>query len=120
MITERTSGPQPARIGAAFGAVRQPVHVAMRAGIEEIAEMPGGLRDRIRLGDADAVETERAGLLGERGPDGVDVWILHVQHLSIEGQYFSSWPGMAARRTASLPLAYVPAMTARIQKSRST
>ena len=51
--------PQHARIGAALRICRQPVHVAMRAGIEEFAEMPAGIRNRIRTGHADAVEAER-------------------------------------------------------------
>ena len=53
-------GPQPARIGAALRIACQPVHVAMRAGIEEIAKVFRGQRNRIRRGDADAVEAERA------------------------------------------------------------
>ena len=58
-------GPQPARIGAALGTVREPVHVAMRAGVEEIAEMLRGVRDRVGIGDADAIEAERAGFARE-------------------------------------------------------
>jgi hypothetical protein len=44
---------------------RQPVHVAMRAGIEKFAEMQPCLRDRIGAGDADAIETECTGFVGE-------------------------------------------------------
>jgi len=39
----------------------------MRAGIEEGAEMPGGIRDRIRTRNADAIEAERARFGRERG-----------------------------------------------------
>ena len=39
----------------------------MRAGIEEFAEMFSGLADRVRVGDADAVEAERARFARERG-----------------------------------------------------
>ena len=39
----------------------------MRAGIEEGAEMPGRLGDRIRRRDADAIEAERARFARERG-----------------------------------------------------
>ena len=59
--------PQPARVGAAFGASGQPVHVAMRAGVEEIVEMFSGLRQHIRTGDTDAIESQRARFAGERG-----------------------------------------------------
>jgi hypothetical protein len=38
----------------------------MRADREELAEMPCRVRNRIRRGDADAVEAERAGLHSER------------------------------------------------------
>ncbi len=57
--------PQHARIGAAFRIGGEPVHVAMRAGIEKGAEMFRGIRDRIGIGDADAVEAEGAGFIGE-------------------------------------------------------
>jgi hypothetical protein len=40
----------------------------MRAGIEEGAEMFACIRDRIRSGDANAIESERAGFARERGP----------------------------------------------------
>jgi hypothetical protein len=39
----------------------------MRAGVEEAAEMLRGIRDRTRIGDADAIETERARLMDKRG-----------------------------------------------------
>ena len=58
--------PQPARIGAALGVSREPVHVAMRAGFEEIAKMFSGIREHIRTGHADAVEPERARFAIER------------------------------------------------------
>ena len=35
----------------------------MRADLEELPEMSGGIRNRIRRGDADAVEAERVRLL---------------------------------------------------------
>jgi hypothetical protein len=41
----------------------------MRAGIEEFAEMPTGIRNRIRAGDADAVEAEPARLASELLPE---------------------------------------------------
>ena len=41
----------------------------MRAGIEEFAEMPTGIRNRIRAGDADAVEAEPARLTSEFFPE---------------------------------------------------
>ena len=41
----------------------------MGAGFEEFAEMLAGMRDRIRIGDADAIEAERAGFVLERGPE---------------------------------------------------
>ncbi|OIQ66929.1 hypothetical protein GALL_514970 [mine drainage metagenome] len=37
----------------------------MRAGIEKFAEMPSRIRNRLRIGHADAVEAERARLVGE-------------------------------------------------------
>ena len=39
----------------------------MRAGVEEAAEMPRGIRNRVRIGHADAVKAELAGFAGERG-----------------------------------------------------
>ena len=38
----------------------------MGAGFEEFAEMFSGLRDRLRIGHADAIEAERAGFVRER------------------------------------------------------
>jgi hypothetical protein len=58
--------PQHARIGAAFRMSREPVHVAMCAGVEEAAEMLRGIRDRTRIGDADAIESERARFMDKR------------------------------------------------------
>ena len=37
----------------------------MRAGTEKFAEMPAGIRYRIRIGHADAVEAERARLIDQ-------------------------------------------------------
>jgi len=37
----------------------------MRTGFEEFAEIPARLRDRIGIGDADAIETERTGFVGQ-------------------------------------------------------
>ena len=42
------AGPQHPRIGAALRMRREPVHLAMRAGVEEFVEMFCGIRDRIR------------------------------------------------------------------------
>jgi hypothetical protein len=39
----------------------------MRPAIEEGTEMPGCLRDRIRTGNANAIESERARFARERG-----------------------------------------------------
>ena len=39
----------------------------MGAGLEEFAEMICCLRDRVGLGDADAIEAERFGLARQRG-----------------------------------------------------
>jgi len=41
----------------------------MRAGVEEVAEMPACIRQYGRIGNADAIETQRARLLPERGPE---------------------------------------------------
>ncbi len=41
----------------------------MRAGAEEIAEMPAGIRQYGRIGNADAIETQRACLVREHGPE---------------------------------------------------
>ena len=38
----------------------------MRAGVEEGVEMFRRVRDRIRSGNADAIETERTGFVGKR------------------------------------------------------
>ncbi len=38
----------------------------MRAGVEEVAEMPACIRQYSRIGDADAIETQRARLVCER------------------------------------------------------
>jgi hypothetical protein len=46
---------------------REPVHVAMRAGVEEAAEMLRGIRDRARIADTDAIESERARFMDKRG-----------------------------------------------------
>ena len=60
------AGPEHARIGAAFRICGEPIHVAMRAGVEEGVEMFRRVRDRIRSGNADAIETERTRFVGER------------------------------------------------------
>jgi hypothetical protein len=39
----------------------------MLAGVEEVAEMPGRIRKDIRIGDANAIETQRARVAVERG-----------------------------------------------------
>jgi hypothetical protein len=39
----------------------------MRAGVEEAAEMPRGIRDRTGISDADAIESERPRFMAERG-----------------------------------------------------
>ena len=41
----------------------------MAAGIKELAEAQTRFADRIRIGDADAVEAERGGFARERGLD---------------------------------------------------
>jgi len=38
--------------------LREPVHVAMAAGFEEVTEMRAGLAEHTGIGDADAVEAE--------------------------------------------------------------
>ena len=60
-------GPQRARIGAALRMRGEPVHVAMRAGREEIAKVPAGISEHAGSGDADAIESQRAGFACERG-----------------------------------------------------
>ena len=45
----------------------EPVHVAMRAGVEEVAEMPAGVDEDVRSGNADAVKSQRTGFARERG-----------------------------------------------------
>ncbi len=59
--------PQHARIGAAFRVSGKPIHVAMRAGVEESAEMRTCIGNRIRTGNAHAIESERARFARERG-----------------------------------------------------
>ena len=59
--------PQQARVGAAFRLRGEPVHIAMGAGIEEVAEISSGVRKHIGIGDADAIESQRARFVGERG-----------------------------------------------------
>ncbi len=59
--------PQHTWIGTAFRMRGEPIHIAMRAGVEESAKMFRRVRDRIRSGNADAIETERARLVGQRG-----------------------------------------------------
>ena len=59
--------PQHARIGAAFRMSRKPIHLAMLAGGEESVEMLCRIRDRIGIGNAHAIESERVRLAGERG-----------------------------------------------------
>jgi hypothetical protein len=54
------AGPQHARIGPAFGLGRQPIHVAMGAGFEELAKILSGRRDCRWIGYADAIESEAA------------------------------------------------------------
>jgi hypothetical protein len=39
----------------------------MRAGIKEAAEMPGRIRNRMRIGNANAIESKGARFAGERG-----------------------------------------------------
>ena len=58
--------PQHAGIAAPVGVSRHPIHVAVGAGREEVAQPLGRARDRIRPRDADRVETLRAGRLDER------------------------------------------------------
>ena len=58
--------PQHARIGSAFPIGSEPVHVTMRAGIEERAEMFCRIGDRIRSGNANAIEPKRARFAHER------------------------------------------------------
>jgi hypothetical protein len=58
-------GPQHPRVGAAFRTCGEPVHVAMRAGLEEAAKIFCGIRNRSRIGDAAAIETERERFAGE-------------------------------------------------------
>ncbi len=58
-------GPQHPRVSAAFRTCGEPVHVAMRAGLKEAAKIFCGIRNRRRIGDADAIETERERLVGE-------------------------------------------------------
>ncbi len=60
------AGPQHARVHPPFGLRREPVHVAMRAGIEEFAEIFAGIADRVGIGHADAVEAERGRFARER------------------------------------------------------
>ena len=59
--------PQHARIGAAFRMSRKPIHLAMLAGGEESVEMPCRIRDRIGIGNAHAIEPERARFASQRG-----------------------------------------------------
>ena len=40
----------------------------MRAGVEEVAEMPACICEYSRIGNADAIETQRARFVCERGP----------------------------------------------------
>ena len=61
------AGPQHARIHPPLGLRREPVHVAMRAGIEEFAKIFAGIADRVGIGHTDAVEAERLRLAHERG-----------------------------------------------------
>ena len=61
------AGPQHARIHPPFGLRREPVHVAMRAGIEEFAEIFAGVADRAGIGHAEAIEAERLRFARERG-----------------------------------------------------
>ena len=61
------AGPQHARVHPPLGLRREPVHVAMRAGIEEFAEIFAGIADRAGIGHADAIETERLRFALERG-----------------------------------------------------
>jgi hypothetical protein len=39
----------------------------MRTGIKEVAKMAARLREYIRIGNANAIETQRLGLVRERG-----------------------------------------------------
>ena len=59
--------PQHAWIHPPFGLRRKPVHVAMRAGIEEFAKIFAGIADRIGTGHADTIEAERLRFALERG-----------------------------------------------------
>ena len=58
--------PQRARIGAAVGVARHPIHVAVAAGFEECAEPRGRARDGVGPRHAEGVEAMRAGRFGER------------------------------------------------------
>ena len=58
--------PQHAGIAAPVGVFRHPVHVAVGAGGEEVAQPLGRVRDRVRPRDTDRVEALRARGLGER------------------------------------------------------
>ena len=58
--------PQHAGIAAPIGVSRHPVHVAVGAGGEEVAQPLGSARDRVRPRDTDRVEALRAGGLDER------------------------------------------------------
>ena len=48
MMIERTPGHSTRGSIAPLGLRREPVHVAMRAGIEEFAEIFAGVADRVR------------------------------------------------------------------------
>ncbi|WP_216848825.1 hypothetical protein, partial [Klebsiella pneumoniae] len=55
---------------------REPIHVAMAVGAEKLEEIFSGLAGRVRIGDADGIEAERARLalqrrleIGRREPD---------------------------------------------------
>jgi len=59
--------PHRARIAAAVGLGRHPIHVAMGAFGEEGSQALGGQRDRIRPRHADDIKALGAGGLGKRG-----------------------------------------------------
>jgi hypothetical protein len=61
------AGPQHAWVAAALRACCKPVHVAMAAQVEELAEILGRASGRTGIGHPDAVKAERAGFAFERG-----------------------------------------------------
>ena len=66
MTIERTSAHSTRGIAAPVGVFRHPVHVAVGAGGEEVAQPLGRVRDRVRPRDTDHIEALRARGLGKR------------------------------------------------------